>query len=191
MLCRMAFSLSGKMVALHLNNSTAKAYLCNQSGTVPPFLSWQACHILNLADKHGIILIPAYITTNLNAEAGHVLCRSLVPEWLLLPCIAHGSITLGQSEVDCWHPHIPVNVSIIHHGESAFSGNLAVESFQPSLDISDELNISSSCSSSLVPLKFLAEHVTGEFRVLIFIAPGWIKAPWLPTVLNMLDNIPH
>ena len=30
MLCRMAFHLSGKVVALHLDNSTAKAYLCNQ-----------------------------------------------------------------------------------------------------------------------------------------------------------------
>ena len=29
-LCRMAFHLSGKVVALHLDNSTAKAYLCNQ-----------------------------------------------------------------------------------------------------------------------------------------------------------------
>ena len=37
MLCRMAFWLSGKVVALHLDNSTAKAYLCNQGGTVPPF----------------------------------------------------------------------------------------------------------------------------------------------------------
>ena len=29
MLCRMAFCLSGKVVALHLDNSTAKSYLCN------------------------------------------------------------------------------------------------------------------------------------------------------------------
>ena len=34
MLCRMAFCLSVKVVALHLDNSTAKAYLCNQGGTV-------------------------------------------------------------------------------------------------------------------------------------------------------------
>ena len=43
MLCRMAFHLSGKVVALHLDNSTAKAYLCNQGGTVSPFLSRLAC----------------------------------------------------------------------------------------------------------------------------------------------------
>ena len=39
MLHRMAFCLSGKVVSLHLDNSTAKAYLCNQGGTVSPFLS--------------------------------------------------------------------------------------------------------------------------------------------------------
>ena len=38
-LCRMAFHLSGKVVALHLDNNTAKGYLCNQGGTVSPFLS--------------------------------------------------------------------------------------------------------------------------------------------------------
>ena len=41
MLHRMAFCLSGKMVALHLDNSTAKAYLCNQGSTVSPY-SFQA-----------------------------------------------------------------------------------------------------------------------------------------------------
>ena len=30
MLHRMAFCLSGKVVALHMDNSTAKAYLCNE-----------------------------------------------------------------------------------------------------------------------------------------------------------------
>ena len=52
MLYRMAFYLSGKGVALHLDNSTAKADLCNQGGTVSPFLSRLACWILSLTDKH-------------------------------------------------------------------------------------------------------------------------------------------
>ena len=47
MLHRMAFWLSGMVVALHLDNSTAKAYLCNQDGTVSPFLSSLACQILD------------------------------------------------------------------------------------------------------------------------------------------------
>ena len=54
MLCRMAFHLSDKVVALHLDNSTPKAYLCNQGGTVSLFLSRLACQILSLTNKHGI-----------------------------------------------------------------------------------------------------------------------------------------
>ena len=66
---RMAFHLPGKVVALHLDNSTAKAYLCNQGGTSSPFLSRLACWILSLTNKHGITLIPAYIPTHLTVEA--------------------------------------------------------------------------------------------------------------------------
>ena len=48
-------------------------------------------------------------------------------------------------------------------------------------------------SPTLVPLvvsKFQAEDVTGQFRLLILVAPSWMKAPWLPTALNMLEGIP-
>ena len=69
MLHRMVFYLSGKVVTFHLDNSTAKAYLCNHGGTMSPFLSRLACWILSLTDKHGITLIPAYIPTHLNVEA--------------------------------------------------------------------------------------------------------------------------
>ena len=46
---------------------------------------------------------------------------------------------------------------------------------------------------TLVPLvlsKFLAEHVKGQLRQLNLVAPCWIEAPWFPTVLNMLADIP-
>ena len=46
---------------------------------------------------------------------------------------------------------------------------------------------------ALVPLvlsKFLAEHVNCQLRHLIMVAPCWIEAPWLPTILNMLVDIP-
>ena len=42
---KMAFWLSGKVVALHLDNITAKAYLCNQGGPASLFLSGLAHHI--------------------------------------------------------------------------------------------------------------------------------------------------
>ena len=46
---------------------------------------------------------------------------------------------------------------------------------------------------AVVPLvlsKFLAEHVNGQLRHLILVAPCWMEAPWLPTILNMLADVP-
>ena len=94
MLCRMAFCLSGKVVALHLDNSTAKAYLCNQGGTVSPFLSRLACQILSLTNKHGITLLPAYIPTHLNVEADYLSWNWLLLEWHLLPQVAQAAFCL-------------------------------------------------------------------------------------------------
>ena len=68
MLCRMVFCLLGKVVALHLDNCTVKAYLCYPGGTLSPFLSRLACWILCLTDKHSITLILAYIPAYLNVE---------------------------------------------------------------------------------------------------------------------------
>ena len=76
---RMAFLLSGKVVALPLDNNTAKAYLCNQGGTVSPFLSRLTCQILSLTDKHSITLLPAYIPTHLNVEADYLSQDRLLP----------------------------------------------------------------------------------------------------------------
>ena len=98
---RMAFHLSGKVVALHLDNSTAKAYLCDQGGTVSHFLSRLACWILSLTDKHSITLIPAYIPTNLNVEANYLSQGQLFPEWYFLSQMAEAAFSLwGLAEVD-------------------------------------------------------------------------------------------
>ena len=75
MLHKMAFQLSSEVVALHLYSITAKGYLCNQGGTASLLLlSRYACHILNMANKHGVTLITAYIPAHLNVEANH-LCQ--------------------------------------------------------------------------------------------------------------------
>ena len=101
MLCSMAFCLSGKVVALHLDNSTAKAYLCNQGDTVSPFLSRLACQILSLTDKHCITLLPTYIPTHLNVEADFLSQDCMLPEWHLLPQVAQAAVHLwGLPEVD-------------------------------------------------------------------------------------------
>ena len=47
---------------------------------------------------------------------------------------------------------------------------------------------------ALVPLvlsKFLAEQVKGQLRWLILVASCWMEAPWSPTVVNMLADIPQ
>ena len=148
MLRRMAFCLSGKVVALHLDNSTAKAYLCNQGGTVSPFLSRLACRILSLTDKHGITLLPAYIPTHLNVEADFLFLG--LPASGVAPSTSSGSGSfspLGPSRGR------PVGIfsfysmpALFHFGNSAASGGLGVECLQPSLEISGKLCVSSSSS---------------------------------------------
>ena len=101
MLHRMSFCLFGKVVALHLENSTAKAYLCNQGGRVSSFVSSLACWILSLTNKHGITLIPAYIPTHLNVEANYLSWDLMLPEWHLLPQVVQAAFHLwGLPEVD-------------------------------------------------------------------------------------------
>ena len=101
MLHRMAFHLSGKMVALHLDRSIIKVYLCNQGSTVSPFLSRQACLILSLTNKHGITLIPAYIPTHFNLEDDYLSWDQMLPDWHLLPQVAQAAFHLwGLPEVD-------------------------------------------------------------------------------------------
>ena len=98
---RIAFHLSGKVVVLHLNNNTAKAYLCDQGGIVSPFLSRLACWIFCLTNKHGITFIPAYIPIHLNVEADYLSQCQMLPEWHLLPQVAQAAFHLwGLPEVD-------------------------------------------------------------------------------------------
>ena len=47
---------------------------------------------------------------------------------------------------------------------------------------------------ALVPIvmsKFLTEHVNGPLRHLILVASCWMETPWLPTVLNILADVPQ
>ena len=113
LLCKMAFQLSSKVIALHLDNNAAKAYLCNQGGTASAFLCRLACSILNMADKHSLTLILAYIPTHLIVEA-----ISLGVSWF-----PGGTLFLTQLRLHvifwvnwrciCWHPQVVVNVSAI------------------------------------------------------------------------------
>ena len=101
MLHIVAFYFPGTVLALHLDNSTEKVYLCNQHGTVSCLhlrtlflLVKIACHILNLADKHSIMLTAVYIPTHLNVEADYLSQGRLAPEWHILPHIAQVAFQL-------------------------------------------------------------------------------------------------
>ena len=182
MLCRMAFCLSGRVVALHLDNSTVKAYLWNQCGTVSPFLSRLACQKLSLTDKHGITLIPACIPTHLNVDTDYLSQDWLLPDWHLLPQVAHAAFYLwGLTEVDllasshstqCQHYYTletPIPLGAV--GLNAFSHpwTFQVSYVFPPL--------------ALVPLvlsKFLTEHVNGQLRHLILVVPCWMEGSLAP-----------
>ena len=179
MLCRMAFHLYGKVVALQLDNSTAKAYLCNQGGTVSPFLSRLACWILSLTDKHGITLLPAYIPTHFNVEADFLSRDRLLPEWHLLPQVAQAAFPLwGLPEVDLLASSHSTQCQHYFTLETPLPlGALGLNAF------SHPWTFQVSCvfpPLALVPLvlsKFLAEHVNGQLRHLILVAPCWMEAP--------------
>ena len=192
MLCRMAFCLSGKVVALHLDNSAAKVYCCNQSGTVSPFLSSLVCRILSLIDKHGITLLPAYIPTHLNVEAHFLSWDWLLPEWHLLPQVAQVAFCLwGLPEVDLVASSHSTQCQYYFTLETPLPlGALGLNAFSHPWNFQVSYVFASLALVPLVLSKFLAEHVNGQLRHLLLVVPCWMEAPWLPTILNMLADVP-
>ena len=55
------------------------------------FLSRLACHIFNLANRHGITRIPTYMPTHLNVEAEYLSQGQFVLECHWLPYIAEAA----------------------------------------------------------------------------------------------------
>ena len=84
MLHRISFDLSHKKVSILLDSSAVEAYLCNQSGTISLSLSRLACCVLDVANKHDMTVILAYIPTHLYMEAVYLSGGRLVPKWHLL-----------------------------------------------------------------------------------------------------------
>ena len=191
MLCRMAFCLSGKVVTLHLDNSTATAHLCNQGGTVSPFLSRLACWKLSLTDKHGITLIPAYIPTHLNVKADYLPQDWLLPEWHLLPQVAQAAFHLwGLPEVDLLESSHSIQCQHYFTLETPLLlGALGLNAFSHPWTFQISYVFSPPALVPLVLSKSLAEHVNVQLRHLILVAPCWKEAPWLPAVLNMLADV--
>ena len=156
------------------------------------FFSRLSCWILSLTDKHGITLLSAYIPTHLIVEADYLSWDQLLLEWHLLSQVAEAAFCLwGLPEINllvfsrstqCQHYftlETPLPLGAL--GLNAFSHPWT---FQVSYVFPPP---------ALVPLvlsKFLAEHVNSQLRYLILVVPCWMEAPWLPTVLNMLADVP-
>ena len=157
-----------------------------------PFLSRLACWIQSLTDKHGITLIPAYIPTHLNVEADFLSQDQMLPEWHLLPQVAQAAFLLwGLPEVDllafshstqCQH-YFTLETPLL-------LGALGLNAFSHPWKFQVSYVFHPPALVPLVLSKFLAEHVNGQLRHLLLVAPCWIEAPWLPTVLNMLVDVP-
>ena len=111
---RMAFHLSGKVVALHLDNSTVKTYLFNQGGTASPFLpGWSARYWVWPTSTVLLLFQHTFLPVSMWRL---IIC-------LRISCFWSGIFSLrwlnwlfsfgAYQRWICWHPPIPLNASII------------------------------------------------------------------------------
>ena len=136
---------------------------------MPLFLCRLVCYILNLAKKHGITLIPAYIPTHLSVEADYLLWGRLAPEWHLffLICLKwHFNFGVNQNGIVNMLMYQSM-LALLYLGESTTSGSLGVKCFQPTLGTLDESYIFYSYITPPILSQFQVEHVTGQFRLLM------------------------
>ena len=91
----------------------------------------------------------------------------------------------------CWCPHVPINVSIITAGKICYLWEALGWTLSAILRGISWIMYFLLLHFLLIISKFLAEHSTGQFKFLIPNVPYWVQVSWLPTVLNMLEDIPH
>ena len=80
--------------------------------------------------------------------------------------------------------------ALLHLGNTTTSGGLGVECLNHPWIFQVSYLFPPLALAPLVLSKFLAEHVKGQLRLLILVASCWMEAPWFPTVLNMLADVP-
>ena len=140
MLHRMSFQKVGKMVALHLNKSTANTYLCNQSGVVSLFFpDWPAWYWV--WPMNTVLLL--FQNTFLSHQwwswlfvMGMVAFGVASSSWYCPSSILVLQSTRGGSVgIITYHSMS----ALLHLGKCTASAGLEVEYIQPSFDISGKL----------------------------------------------------
>ena len=158
-----------------------------------PFLSRLACWILSLTDKHVITLLPAYIPTHLNVEADFLSWDQMLLELHLLPQVAQAAFHLwALPEVDLLASSRSTQCQYYFTLETPLPlGALGLNAFSHPWKVQVSYVFPPLALVPLVLSKFLAEHINGQLRHLLLVAPCWMEASWLPTVLNMLADVPQ
>ena len=153
MLCKMTFWLSGKVFTLHLDSSTAKAYLCNQGSTASLFFQNSLPHF----ESGWKTWFCSY--SSIQTYQSQCWSHYLPQERLLLRLVPASSFSSGCISSLGSTGGVSVGIltyqsmsAVLPLGKSTSSGNLGVEDFQPPMDISGELCVSFPhvCSSTSV-----------------------------------------
>ena len=178
--------LSGKLVVVVSDNTTALSYIRSQGGTVSPTLSLLAEELLKWAHFNQLFLEVEFIPGRLNVLAD-ALSRSgkvLPTEWT----IAHHALqplwdVWGKPLVDLFatqfNARLPLYVSPIRDpkawARNAFSipwGGMTAYAYPPTSLISKVL-----------------ERYRLERPSLILVTPGWSRRPWYPELMS-LTHVP-
>ena len=123
-------------------------------------------------------------------EADYLSWDWLLPEWHLLPQVAF--CLWGLPEVDLLASSHSTQCQHYFTLETPLPlGALGLNAFSHPWTFQVSYVFPPLVMVPLVLSKFLAEHVNGELRHLILVAPCWMEAPWLPTVLNMMADVPQ
>ena len=156
--------------------SIVKVYLCNQGDTVS-LLSRLFCHILNLPSNHGNNSHSSLHTNSFQVRCWLSFMREIGFCMAFYSCSisTSGSIMggfLASSYTNCQHYYTlktPFPTEILRLNVLNHSWQLEVNYMFPSHAV-----------VLIVLFSFLAEHVTGQYRLLILIVPCWMEVLWLP-----------
>ena len=161
------------MVVLHLDNSTAKAYLHNQDDIVSFSFHIESHQQAWYYSYSSIYTYPSQCERQLYTGG------SLVPEWHLLLFIAQATFQLwGQPEVDLLTSSYTNQHQHYYTLENPLPlAALRFNTFRHPWTYQESYVFPPSALVPLVMSMLLAEHVTGQFRLLSLVAPCLMEAP--------------